>query len=33
LALSQSLRPSIKLVRTAAGVQLEWTGPPGDVKR
>ncbi len=33
LALSQSLRPSIKQVRTASGVQLEWTGPAADVKR
>ena len=32
LALTQSLRPSIKLVRTASGVQLEWTGPAADVK-
>jgi D-alanyl-D-alanine carboxypeptidase (penicillin-binding protein 5/6) len=33
LALSRSLRPSIKQVRTTAGVQLEWTGPAADVKR
>jgi D-alanyl-D-alanine carboxypeptidase (penicillin-binding protein 5/6) len=33
LALSRSLRPSIKQVRTASGVQLEWTGPAADVKR
>jgi D-alanyl-D-alanine carboxypeptidase (penicillin-binding protein 5/6) len=32
LALSRSLRPSIKQVRTASGVQLEWTGPAADVK-
>jgi D-alanyl-D-alanine carboxypeptidase (penicillin-binding protein 5/6) len=32
LALSQSLRASIKQVRTASGVQLEWTGSPADVK-
>jgi D-alanyl-D-alanine carboxypeptidase (penicillin-binding protein 5/6) len=32
LDLSQSLRPSIKQVRTATGVQLEWIGPSVDVK-
>jgi hypothetical protein len=32
LALSRSLRPSIKQVRTPSGVQLEWTGPVADVK-
>jgi serine-type D-Ala-D-Ala carboxypeptidase (penicillin-binding protein 5/6) len=32
LALSRSLRPSIKQVRTPSGVQLEWTGPAADVK-
>ena len=32
LALSRSLRPSIKQVRTSAGVKLEWTGPATDVK-
>jgi D-alanyl-D-alanine carboxypeptidase (penicillin-binding protein 5/6) len=32
LALSRSLRPSIKQVRTSSGVQLEWTGPAADVK-
>jgi D-alanyl-D-alanine carboxypeptidase (penicillin-binding protein 5/6) len=32
LTLSQSLRPSIKQVRTPTGVQLEWTGPASDVK-
>jgi D-alanyl-D-alanine carboxypeptidase (penicillin-binding protein 5/6) len=32
LALSQSLRPSIKQVRTTSGVQLEWTGPAVDQK-
>jgi D-alanyl-D-alanine carboxypeptidase (penicillin-binding protein 5/6) len=31
LALTQSLRPSIKQVRTPSGVQLEWTGPTADV--
>jgi len=31
LALSRSLRPSIKQVRTPTGVQLEWTGPAADV--
>ncbi len=33
LALTRSLRPSIKQVRTPTGVQLEWTGPAADVKR
>ncbi len=33
LALAQSLRPSIKQVRTPSGVQLEWTGPPSDVQK
>ena len=33
LALSRSLRPSIKQVRTSSGVQLEWTGPASDVKK
>jgi D-alanyl-D-alanine carboxypeptidase (penicillin-binding protein 5/6) len=33
LALERSLRPSIKQVRTASGVQLEWTGPTSDVKK
>jgi D-alanyl-D-alanine carboxypeptidase (penicillin-binding protein 5/6) len=32
LALSRSLRPSIKQVRTPSGVQLEWTGSAKDVK-
>jgi D-alanyl-D-alanine carboxypeptidase (penicillin-binding protein 5/6) len=32
LALSQSLRRSIKQVRTPSGVQLKWTGPAADVK-
>jgi D-alanyl-D-alanine carboxypeptidase (penicillin-binding protein 5/6) len=32
LALSRSLRPSIKQVRTPSGVQLKWTGPAADVK-
>jgi D-alanyl-D-alanine carboxypeptidase (penicillin-binding protein 5/6) len=32
LALSRSLRPSIKQVRTPTGVQLEWVGPAADVK-
>jgi D-alanyl-D-alanine carboxypeptidase (penicillin-binding protein 5/6) len=32
LALSRSLRPSIKQVRTSSGVQLTWTGPAADVK-
>jgi D-alanyl-D-alanine carboxypeptidase (penicillin-binding protein 5/6) len=32
LALSRSLRPSIKQVRTSTGVQLEWVGPVSDVK-
>jgi D-alanyl-D-alanine carboxypeptidase (penicillin-binding protein 5/6) len=32
LALSRSLRPSIKQVRTPTGVQLEWVGPVADVK-
>ena len=32
LALEQSLRASIKQVRTSAGVRLEWTGPTSDVK-
>jgi D-alanyl-D-alanine carboxypeptidase (penicillin-binding protein 5/6) len=33
LALSQSLRASIKQVRTASGVQLQWTGPAVDQQR
>jgi D-alanyl-D-alanine carboxypeptidase (penicillin-binding protein 5/6) len=33
LALSQSLRPSIRQVRTSSGVRLEWTGPAADIKR
>ncbi len=33
LALTRSLRPSIKQVRTPSGVELEWTGPAADVKR
>jgi serine-type D-Ala-D-Ala carboxypeptidase (penicillin-binding protein 5/6) len=32
LALSQSLRPSIKQVRTSSGVQLVWTGPAADLQ-
>ena len=31
-ALSRSLRPAIKRVRTPSGVQLEWTGPADDLK-
>ena len=32
LTLSQSLRRSIKQVRTPSGVQLQWTGPATDVQ-
>jgi D-alanyl-D-alanine carboxypeptidase (penicillin-binding protein 5/6) len=32
LALEQSLRSSIRQVRTSSGVHLEWTGPASDVK-